>query len=287
MADGGQKQERAPEASDGRDTMRRLMELVRAQGLKEGDRLPNIRQLSATLKVKTTTVRDALLQAQVMGFLRVLPRSGAYVRSLNDATLVDALRTTIVPALLQADHNLFHLLDARRVLEIELVGRAAERRRLEDLLPIRQEIEAMRRLTGLNRRRDYVEADIRFHTEVARLAGNAVLLTFQQALLGLLKPHLAQLPRSPQLRLRTDRSHGAIYAALVDGDAEAARLAMREHLNLAYETLLQEVRSLPPELGGGQGDHHGRLAKPSKRSRKGESGGGSGEPHGERVRSVQ
>ncbi len=152
MADGGQKPERAPEASDGQDTMRCLMELVREQGLKEGDRLPNIRQLSATLKVKTTTVDDALLQTQVMRFLHVLPCSGAYVRSLNDATLVDALRTTIVPALLQAVHNLFHLLDACWVLEIEMVGRAAERRRLEDLLPIRQEIEAMRRLTGIHRR---------------------------------------------------------------------------------------------------------------------------------------
>lgn len=175
--------------------------------------MPNIRQLSVTLQVKPTVVRDALLQAQVMGLVRVLPRSGAYLRSLNYAPLVDALSGTIEPALMQADHNLFHLLDARRVLEIELVGRAAERRRLEELLPLRQALEAMTRIPETHRRGDYVEADIRFHTEVARLAGNAVLLTFQQALLGLLKPHLAQLPWSPQRRSRTDRSHAAIYAA--------------------------------------------------------------------------
>jgi GntR family transcriptional repressor for pyruvate dehydrogenase complex len=99
---------------DSRDTVRRLLEMVRAQGLKEGDQLPNIRQLSATLGVKPTVVRDALLQAQVMGLVRVLPRSGAYIRSPSYAPLVDALSGTIEPALMQADHNLFHLLDARR-----------------------------------------------------------------------------------------------------------------------------------------------------------------------------
>lgn len=239
---------------DSRDTVRRLLEMVRARGLKEGDQLPNIRQLSATLQVKPTVVRDALLQAQVMGLVRVLPRSGAYIQSLNYAPLVDALSGTIEPALMQADHNLFHLLDARRVLEIELVGRAAERRRLEELLPLRQALEAMTRIPETQQRGDYVEADIRFHTEIARLAGNAVLLTFQQALLALLRPHLAQLPWSPQRRSRTDRSHAAIYTAMVDGDADAARSAMREHLNMAYESLLREVQSLPPEAGGRGGD---------------------------------
>jgi GntR family transcriptional repressor for pyruvate dehydrogenase complex len=246
--------EPAANGDEGRDTVRRLLEMVREQGLREGDRLPNIRQLSATLRVKPTTVRDALLQAQVMGLVRVVPRSGAYIRSLSYAPLVDALSGTIEPALMQVDHNLFHLLDARRVLEIELAGRAAERRRLEDLLPLRQVLEAMACIPETHRRREYVEADIRFHTEIARLAGNAVLLTFQQALLGLLKPHLAQLPWTSQRRSRTDRSHAAIYTALVDGDADVARSAMREHLTMAYESLLQEVQSLPPDVGSRRGE---------------------------------
>ncbi len=257
----------AAHGGEWRETVRRLLELVRAQGLKEGDRLPNIRQLATTLKVKPTVVRDALLQAQVMGLVRVVPRSGAFIRSLNYAPLVDVLSGTIEPALMQADHNLFHLLDARRVLEIELVGRAAERRRLEELLPLRQALETMTRIPETHQRRDYVEADIRFHTEIARLAGNAVLLTFQQALLGLLGPYLAQLPWSPERRSRTDRSHAAIYSALVAGDADAARSAMREHLTMAYESLLHEVKSLPLEVEGRRGDDEVPPVKRRQRSK--------------------
>lgn len=237
--------EALPGRGEGGTVTRRLLELIQKRGLKVGDRLPNIRELAATLGVNTTAVRDALLQAQTMGLVRVLPRSGAYIQSLNYAPLVEALASTIEPALIQADHNLFHLLDARRVLEIELAGRAAASRKLEELLPVRQALEAMARIPEAERRGDYVEADIRFHIEIARLAGNSVLLTIQQALLGLLKSYLAQLPWSPQRRRLTDRSHAGIYSALVDGDPDRARAAMAEHLGMAYQSLLKELQSLP------------------------------------------
>jgi DNA-binding FadR family transcriptional regulator len=138
----------------------RLLELIHRQELGVGDKLPNIRQLALMLEVKPTAVRDALLQAQTMGLLRILPRSGAYIQSLTYEPLVEAFSRTIKPALIQADPNLFHVLDARRLLEIELVGRAASQRSLEDLLPIRQALEAMAEIPETERRHDYVEADI-------------------------------------------------------------------------------------------------------------------------------
>lgn len=237
--------ERSPANGSGAGVLQRLLDLIKAQQLAVGDRLPNIRELAARLTVKPTLVRDALLQLQTMGVVRVLPRSGAFVQALTYEPLVEILANTLEPAFLQADHNLFHLLDARRLLEIELAGRAAERRRIEDLLPVRQALDDMARLPETKRRIDYVEADIRFHTQIGQLAGNSVLLMFQQSLLALLKPYLAQIPWTAERRTRTDRSHAALYAALVEGNGDAARASMREHLTMAYQSLLSEVESLP------------------------------------------
>src|SRR5262245_65102935 len=131
------------------------------------------------LEVKPTAVRDALLQAQTMGLLRILPRSGAYIQSLTYEPLVEAFNRTIEPALILADHNLFHLLDARRLIEIELAGRAALQRNLEDLLPVRRALGAMARIPEAERRNDHGAAAIRFPTGIARLADNAVLATSQ------------------------------------------------------------------------------------------------------------
>jgi len=227
------------------DVVRSVVELIQERGLKVGDKLPPIRQLAASLEVKPTVVRDALLQAQTMGLVQILPRSGAYVQSLTYAPLVEALANTLSPALMQEDHNLFHLLDARRTLEIELAGRAAQNPRMEDLLPVRNALEAMTNLSEAEDRPAYAEHDVRFHVGIARMAGNSVLFTVHGALLDLLRPYLAQIPRNPERRSRTDRSHAAIYAALAAGDADKARDETRLHLSMAYDSLLHDVAQPP------------------------------------------
>jgi DNA-binding GntR family transcriptional regulator len=67
----------------------------------------------------------------------------------------------------------------------------------------------------------------------------------QQTLLEMLRPHLLQLPWTPERQERTDRSHAAIYAALVAGDAAKVRAEMCEHLSMAYNSLLHDMQTPP------------------------------------------
>ncbi len=228
--------------------------IVNERDLQVGDQLPSIRELADRLEVKQTAVRDALLKAESMGLVKILPRSGAFLRAKRPtatkaATPIDTALSDVLQSTLTADeHNLFHLLDARRLIEIELAGRAAERRRLEDLLPVRRALEAMLQLTSANARSEYVDLDVRFNIEIARLSGNFVLFGVQRTLMELLRPHLNDVPRDLHRKTITDRSHIAIYEALVAGDAEKARKEMREHLSLAYDSMLQDIQ-VPPVTG--------------------------------------
>jgi GntR family transcriptional repressor for pyruvate dehydrogenase complex len=235
------------------DVLPDVLDVIRERGLKVGDQLPSIRELAERLEVKPTVVRDALLRAQALGLVRVLPRAGAFLRSSllgpgkRVPTAPEALAGALLPGSSPDAPNLFHLLDARRLVEVELVGRTAERRRLEDLLPVRRALEAMANIPLDERHRgDYVAHDICFHLEIARLAGNAVLANFQQALLEMIRPQLAALPWDAERQDRTDRSHTAIYAALVAGDPARARAEMLEHLSMAYNSLLQDLQTPPP-----------------------------------------
>src|SRR5207302_10228114 len=97
-------------------------------------------------------------------------------------------------------------------------------------------------------RAEHVNHDIRFHIEIARLAGNDVLFAMQRSLLELLRPHLEEVPQALQRRTLADRSHAAIYAALAEGDADRARSEMRQHLSLAYDSLLHDMQK-PPVVG--------------------------------------
>lgn len=225
--------------------------IIQDRGLQVGDQLPSIRELADRLEVKQTAVRDALLKAESNGLIKILPRSGAFLRANGHSPgkttpPVDTVLSDIFQSALTHDeHNVFHLLDARRLIEIELAGRAAERRRLEDLLPIRRALDAMLQLTATNARTEYVDLDVKFHIEIARLSGNFVLFGVQRTLMELLRPHLNEVPRDLQRKSNTDRSHLAIYEALVAGDAEKARTEMRDHLSLAYDSMLKDIQELP------------------------------------------
>lgn len=223
-----------------RDMTRRLIDYIRTEGLAVGDRLPSIRTLATSFEVSPNIIRDALVQAQTLGLVKIHPRSGAFVQSVSYAPLVDALASTFDTALMQVDHNLFHVLDARRCLEVELAGQAAARRRLEDLLPVRQALDAMRQSKA---RSECVEHDIRFHLGIAQIAGNPVLVTILRSLLDLLRPYLNAVPWTPEARSRSDRAHVDIYQALLDGDVERARACLGDHVSYARESLLGVVKN--------------------------------------------
>jgi DNA-binding FadR family transcriptional regulator len=232
-------------ASTSQQLVRDLIGQIRSAGLVVGDRLPSIRDLAEQLGTGTNAVRDAMMQAQTMGLVKIHPRSGAFVQSLSYAPLVEALSNTLEASLLQVDHNLFHLLEARLLVEAELVALAAQRRRLEDLLPVREALDAMAFAASDEQPDAFAQADVAFHLAIANIAGNSVLTTMLQAMLGLLRPYLIRLPWTAERRRRTDASHGDIYRALVDGHIEQARAAMRAHLGMAYESLLSRVQSIP------------------------------------------
>jgi DNA-binding FadR family transcriptional regulator len=230
-------------AIDSRQMVRRLVELIRSEGLGVGDRLPSIRALAERLEVSTSVVRDAMVQAQVMGLVKLHPRSGAFVQSLNYGSVVDVFSDTLPSSLMEQDHNLIYLLDARRVIELETSSQAAQRRRLEDLLPLRRALEQMAEFSEPEAISDFVRADIDFHVGIAQAAGNPVMTLLVQSLLNSLRPYLLGLPSHPERRLNTEQSHSALYEAILKGNADAARAAMQGHLGLARDNLLLEVQA--------------------------------------------
>ncbi|HEY1969947.1 MAG TPA: FCD domain-containing protein [Pseudonocardia sp.] len=75
-----------------------------------------------------------------------------------------------------------------------------------------------------------------FHSELAELTGNPVLVVFQQILNGLSQKHMSMVPSTgPQwsqadLGAEVSRTHGRIAEAILEGDTEVARYRMRRHL---------------------------------------------------------
>ncbi len=235
-------------ASATEEIVDRIAELIQERSLQVGDRLPPIRELAELLGHKPTAVRDALVRAQAVGMVRVLPRTGAFVQQTSAESVAEAatdLAGDFDAFLDPDDQNIFHLLDARRVIELELGSRAIARRTMEDLLPLRQTLEAMTSIPVSERRSNYVDLDIKLHLQLARLGGNDVLTTVLRTILHRLRPYLEHLPWSEERRRETDRMHSDLYQALVDGDADTFRAVICRHQNSAYDCLMSQVLTPP------------------------------------------
>lgn len=231
------------------DVVDHLGALIESQGLQPGDRLPSIRDLALRFGVKAGTVRDALLDAQGKGLVRVLPRVGAIVQSEGISPTPDAVTTNFEHSfgqfVGQPDQNLFHILDTREVLELTMVARAAQRRELSELFRLRKLLADMAAIPLEVESAEYAELDVEFHLEIGRLAGNAVMTSLLKILLQEIRPHLTQIRWSQNRRLDANESHARIYSALVAGDADLAKSEMRQHIRTAYDSLLEEMREPP------------------------------------------
>lgn len=224
---------------------RKLVSMIQTDGLTPGDRLPSIRQLSSRFDVRPHVVRDALMQIQSLGHVIVRPRSRAIVQSQPTSAGGRDFPVLVEGGLETGAPHLFHLLEARQTLEFEMVAQAAKRRRLEDLLPCRNALDAMHAMNQTQQPQEHFEFDKRFHLSIAQLAGNPVLTAMLNSLLVALRPFLLSKAVDKFHAERTETSHREIYRALVAGDPDLARRHMQQHLQLAYDRLLLDVQSVP------------------------------------------
>jgi GntR family transcriptional repressor for pyruvate dehydrogenase complex len=126
-------------------------------------------------------------------------------------------------------------LEARRILEIEAAGLAAERATADDLATLADTYARMVETAEQARasraaEKLYQEADIGFHRDVVRAARNRALASMTEPIHRALNIAFERLAR-PEARFeRGLPEHRRILKGIADRDPDAAREAMAAHL---------------------------------------------------------
>jgi GntR family transcriptional regulator, transcriptional repressor for pyruvate dehydrogenase complex len=202
---------------------------------KAGDQLPPERELCQQLGIARTSLREALKAMELIGMLESRVGDGTFICPRSEF-----LSRPLLWAFTGIDHaELGKIMEARVFLERDLAGLAAERASLEELAQIEDTIDRMSKNIAANE--SVLESDMAFHLAVAEAAHNEVLANAAQLLRNLMK-YWIQL----KLLLRNVPSaalerHKAIYKAILNRDAEAARRLMREHLDETSALVTQVI----------------------------------------------
>lgn len=202
--------------------------------LKPGDKLPSERELAETLKVSRSSIRDAIRSLELMGLVEPRQGTGTIVREVSAETVLNPFST----ALKHRQELVGELLDFRKMLEPPLAARAATHASAEDIAEM-EEILQRQEEKQINGEAAVAE-DAEFHYSVALASGNSVILKVLDVLMDVLRDtreRSLQLPGRPQKSLA---GHRRILAAIKRHDGEAAKAAMRRHIEDVEEIVLNK-----------------------------------------------
>ncbi len=214
------------------EILSRIRQMIDSGELGVGDRLPPERTLAAQFKVSRNSVRQAIQALAEKGILESRQGDGTYVCSPDAERFEGALAAAI-----QAQkESLREIMEFRLLVEPQVAALAARR-------ITRAQLERLKIIVCDQERRNlagecYGDLDAAFHFEVAKAAGNRVLLRVVKTIMEIVNESRAEPLQSPERRRLSVVGHLELITALESGDAETAASAMRAHLRSVEQVLL-------------------------------------------------
>ena len=193
--------------------------------MKPGDQLPGEHDLALQFGVSRTAVREAAKTLREKGLIEPCSGRGTFVTHGMSQVMRQSL--DLMAKMGQWDGDA-HLGEVRNILEPHIAALAAARAEEQHLRSMREAFQAMDQ--NLDNPDGYIEADLEFHLALAEAAGNPLILSLLHSIVGLLREQRMQLFQIKGAPERSQRHHKRILGAIEQHDAEAAREAMRAHL---------------------------------------------------------
>jgi len=177
--------------SVGQQVVGQIVELIRTGNLRPGDRLPSERELVEIFGISRPSLRESMRALSVLGIIESRHGGGAFVTELDATTMLAPLDLFL--ALSKA--NFDDAFESRRIIEIEIVRKAAMKATRADVHDLNDMIAAHAKIQ--NDPIGFRILDSRFHEKLSAIAGNAVLRRVAYGLYNMGLDFRPAPPRSP------------------------------------------------------------------------------------------
>lgn len=202
-----------------------------------GERIPPERELCLQLGVGRASLREALKALEIMGMIETRLGDGTYVCQRSEFLSRPLLWA--ITSSSEADAQ--ELVEARKLIEIELSGLAAERATPTDLKEIGLHLDQMENSTGDVDQ--FLRSDIAFHLAVGQASHNNILMNALLLIRNLLQNWIGSTLRIQGVAERALQQHQRIFLAIAKKDPAAARFAMQNHLQEMANFLLESEKA--------------------------------------------
>jgi DNA-binding FadR family transcriptional regulator len=213
-----------------------LLEQIVEGTLVIGQRLPSEVQLCEVFGVSRPVIRETISRLQADALVATRKGSGTVVLRRPDRAVL-----TLAPSGEIAD--LMRCFEFRIAVEGEAAYLAAQRRTADDVDEIESALANLDRV--IEREEVGVEADFRFHVSIARATKNNFFIEQLNSLSGYVRNGMnltrrLSLARKRRRQALVQNEHREITRSVLNQDEEAARSAMRIHIDNARKRALDD-----------------------------------------------
>jgi len=207
--------------------------------LRKGDRLPTERELAEQFQVSRTAVREAMKILAQKGLINMRPGRGTIVIDGAREAMQNSISLMMKLKLGEVGGS-DNLVEFRGILETEIAALAAARATEKEISAMREAIRVMDE--SLNDADAFISADNAFHEALAQATQNALILILINSIVHLLSEQRKQIFETEGGPQRGQIHHRRILESVIRRDPEAARAAMRSHLQQVREDVSAATR---------------------------------------------
>jgi DNA-binding GntR family transcriptional regulator len=204
-----------------------LKEKIVSKEFPPGSRL-DLTDIEIQLEVSRTPLKEALNRLEMDGLVNIMPRYGTFV---TDPTIRDISDS----------------FDLRELLEIYAIEIATKNATDQDIENMKEIVEEMGQKASSNDKSSaypyYLELDNLFHKNIVALCGNKRLIEVHSR--ENLHSQMARVRfrRIEEELLLTQKEHEQILSALEQRDISASIKELKNHLDRAKHSLLEDMRT--------------------------------------------
>jgi GntR family transcriptional repressor for pyruvate dehydrogenase complex len=226
--------------------VQQIEDSILSGALKPGEQLPSERELATRFGVSRTAVREAVKALHEKGLVEAYSGRGTFITDGTSQVMRQSLDLMIK---IGQPEGSTYLAEVREILEPEFTALAALRVEEQHLASMRDSIAIMDR--SMRKPDAYIEADLDFHLALAEAAGNPLILSLLDSIVGLLREQRIRIFALEGGPMRGQVHHKRILEAIEQRNPTLARNAMRDHLQQVREdsraaSALDEPHSTAP-----------------------------------------
>ncbi len=219
---------------------------------REGDRIPPERELCQKLGVGRSSLREAMKALEILGMIEMRVGEGTFICQRSDFLSHPLLWAIAGSGVTEAEE----LIEARKLIEVELAGLASVRSTPDDLQRIGIHLDTME--TAIESPGKFLEADIAFHIAIGQAGHNRILLNSLHLIRNLMQQWVrTSLGQHAFVAAEALVQHQVIFVSLAKRNPAKAREAMEVHLDAMAAHFRAAQRPFAAGASGNRTPAHG------------------------------